>query len=75
MFHARLAPTCPLEIPLVNGPAPIPDAQITASSQLDDVSYGAQQARLISTTAWCPSSEALATVPNVYIQVHVQEVC
>jgi len=71
MFHMRSAPTCPIEIPLVNGPAAIPDSQITASSE-NAADLGAKQARLNSTAAWCPSGQDLDTSPNMYIQVSVK---
>jgi len=67
----REEPTCPLEIPLVSGPVPIPDAQFTASSELD-ATYGSKQARINTTTGWCPSLQALDTVPNMFIQVSVK---
>jgi len=68
MFHTRLAPRCPNEIALVNGPAAIPDSKITASSEYN-TNLGAKQARLNTTAAWCPSSGEVATTPNMYIQV------
>jgi len=55
LFHMCLAPTCPAEIPLVNGPVPIPYSHMTASSQYDTVYYGAHGARFHYTTAWCPT--------------------
>ena len=71
-MHGRVAPTCTSEIPLLNGPTPIPDLQITASSQIDSW-HSPQYARLHNTAGangWCPSwAEQSATPPSMYLQV------
>ena len=60
----------------MNGPTPIPDSQITASSswRLD---HGPKYARLNNTAgagAWCPGAiEVDAPTPNMYIQVGIKE--
>ena len=62
-------------MPLINGPEPIPDKQITASSEYTVV-HGPRYARLNNTVlagAWCPSvAERDAPTPNMYIQVCVK---
>ena len=71
-LYASLAPTCPLQIPLVNGPVSIPYLYITASSQYADY-YGSHHIRFHYASAWCPSSnETYAHPPNMYIQVRVR---
>ena len=66
---------CTSETPLVNGPAPIPDSQITASSEYSAL-HAPRQARLHNTVgkgAWCPSDqEKTAPILNMYIQVSVR---
>ena len=66
---------CSADIPLVNGPAPIPDSQITASSSWK-LNHGPQYARLNNTAeagAWCPGeTEVNAPTPNMYIQVGIR---
>ena len=78
----RLEPTCAVEIPLVSGPFPIPDLQMTASSEFPDpdkhfpADHGACQARLHNTNgagAWCPTWEDRdAPTLNMFIQVSTQ---
>jgi len=65
-------PTCDVEVALVSGNNPIPDAHITASSE-----YGthtaAHYARINNTAgdgAWrCSSAEFFAPEPRMYLQV------
>jgi len=68
----RLGLTCAAEIQLVSGSSPIPDSQITASSELD-ASLAPSYARLHNTVAhgaWCPSwADRDAPTLNMYIQV------
>jgi len=70
MFHGHIVPTCDEE--LVNGPFPIPDSQITASSEWAN-DHGPHKARLhnnVPPAAWCPSDdEKCAPTPRMYIQV------
>ena len=77
LFLLHLALTCTSEIPLVNGPAPIPDAQITASSSWGGTTLP-QYARLNSTAgagAWCPGYDEInAPTLNMYIQVGIKRV-
>jgi len=69
----HLAPTCASDIPLVNGPVPIPDAQFTASSQWDFDNYGPHKARFNTTTSWCTSGDDANYQPsNMFIQVGVK---
>jgi len=72
MFHGHIAPACSPEVPLVNGPSPIPDDQMTASSQ-NNADLAPRYARLHNTVvhgAWCPASvEMDAAAPSMYIQV------
>jgi len=72
MFHALVAPTCPSEIQLVNGPVRTPTSYITASS-VRNSAVGTYQARFDSTAAWCPADFDINVYqPNMYIQVSVQ---
>ena len=63
------APMCPSEIPLINGPFPIPYSYITASSELR-AELASYKARFHYTTAWCPANyETNNQSPTMYIQV------
>ena len=67
--HWRLEPMCTVETPLVNGPSPIPDAQITASS-VYDANFVTSNARLNSIRAWAPTyAELTAPIPSMFLQV------
>jgi len=72
MFHGHIAPACSPEVPLVNGPSPVPDNQMTASSQ-NNADLAPRYARLHNTVvhgAWCPAiAETNAATPSMYIQV------
>ena len=70
MFHARLGTTCPLQIPLVNGPVPIVGSYFTASSEYGGL--GAYQARINNTASWCAASNERSADPNMYIQVSAE---
>jgi len=58
----------------VNGNNPIPDASMTASSDLG-LGWKPFNARLHGSTAWCASAAERGTVPpNFYIQVSRVEI-
>ena len=73
--YARLAPTCAVEVPLVSGPSPIPDNQMTASS-IFGTAHEPYYARLHTTGGgggWCPTyAERDAPEPNMYTQVSIK---
>jgi len=68
----QTVPSCDEDEPLVSGRKPIPDAQITASSEYSGSTL-ATNARINNTAgygAWvCSSAEATAAEPRMYIQV------
>jgi len=65
-------PTCGVEVALVSGNNPIPDAHITASSE-GHTSTAAHYARINNTAglgAWvCSNAESDAPEPRMYLQV------
>jgi len=69
----KLAPSCAAEAPLVSGNTPVPDAQMTASSEYDNY-HGPRRARINNTagsSCWlCSTNETNAPEPRMYIQVH-----
>jgi len=65
-------PSCVVEEALVSGNNPIPDAQITASSEFDSntVPRYARINNIAGIGAWlCSSAEYTALEPRMYIQV------
>ena len=64
--------TCVVEEALVSGNNPIPDAQITASSEYNDF-HGPRYSRINNTAggqAWlCSTAEMTAPEPRMYLQV------
>jgi len=69
-FHVVVS-SCDVEEALVSGNNPIPDAQITASSWVDD-DRAPRQARINNTAglgAWHCSAEHDAPEPRMFIQV------
>jgi len=72
LLYLYKEPTCGVEVALVSGTNPIPDAQITASSE--DLTYTAARYARINNTAgnggWvCTYAEYSAPEPRMYLQV------
>ena len=70
-------PTCVVEEALVSGNNPIPDAQITASSE-HSANHLAIFARINNTAGYggwlCSTALVSTTVPTMYIQVCVKNI-
>ena len=72
LLYLYKEPTCGVEVALVSGNNPIPDAHITASS-VNNVWSPAHYARIHNTAGdggWaCSSAEYTAPEPRMYLQV------